>query len=143
MVNATDVFPSVCQRVVITASEPLSGTFQLSFNGETTPAINAAASAEEVRFALESLAGITTAAVSRDFAVRAVDANSGDGGLDVTFGSQTATCSTGGDEERVYDGPSAVLLVNARWTGHIISRYILGIRRSWCWGDKCCYPYHR
>lgn len=41
----------------------MSGTFQLSFNGETTPLINAAASAEELRSALETLDSITTTAV--------------------------------------------------------------------------------
>lgn len=79
------------QRVTTTASSAMSGTFQLSFNGETTPFINAAASAEELRSALETLDGITTTAVSRDYAVAAVDGGISE--LDVTFGSQSAECS--------------------------------------------------
>lgn len=79
------------QRVTTTASSAMSGTFQLAFNGETTPFINAAASAEELRSALEMLNSITTTAVSRDYAVAAVGGGSE---LDVTFGSQSAECSS-------------------------------------------------
>lgn len=78
-----------------TASALISGTFQLAFNGETTTPINAAASAEDVRFALESLSGITTAAVSRDYAVTAMGDNTGAANLDLTFGSQSAQCTSG------------------------------------------------
>ena len=77
------------------ASAPMSGTFQLAFNGETTPLINAAATAEELRAALESLDSITTTAVSRDYAVTAVGGETTGGDLDLTFGSQSATCSNG------------------------------------------------
>lgn len=73
----------------------MSGTFQLAFNGETTPLINAAATAEELRAALESLDSITTTAVSRDYAVSAVGGETAGGDLDLTFGSQSATCSNG------------------------------------------------
>lgn len=51
------------QRVTTMASSAMSGTFQLAFNGETTPLVNAAASAEELRSAVEALDSITTAAV--------------------------------------------------------------------------------
>lgn len=77
------------------ASASISGIFQLSFNGETTGAVNAAATAEEVRSALESLSGITTAAVSRDYSVEAIGGDTGAADLNVTFGSQTAECSYG------------------------------------------------
>lgn len=77
------------------ASAPLSGTFQLAFDGETTEAINAAASAEEVRSALESLSRITTTVVSRDYAVTPIGDDTGAADLDLTFGSQTAECSNG------------------------------------------------
>lgn len=77
------------------ASAPMSGTFQLAFNGETTPLINAAATAEELRAALESLDSITTTSVSRDYAVTAVGGETGWGDLDLTFGSQSAQCATG------------------------------------------------
>lgn len=83
------------QRVTTKASASLSGTFQLSFNGETTGAVNAAATAEEVRSALESLSGITTAAVSRGYSVEAMGGDTGAADLNVTFGSQTAWCSNG------------------------------------------------
>lgn len=79
------------QRVTTMASSAMSGTFRLEFNGETTPLINAAASAEELRSALETLDGITTTAVSRDYAVAVV---SEDSELDVTFGSQSVQCSS-------------------------------------------------
>lgn len=79
------------QRVTTMASSAMSGTFRLAFNGEMTPLINAAASAEELRSALETLNGITTTKVSRDYAVAAVG---GESELDVTFGSQSAQCSS-------------------------------------------------
>lgn len=75
----------------------MSGTFRLAFNGETTPFINAAATAEELRSALEALDSITTAAVSRDFSVMAIGGESGAGDLDLTFGSLSAECSIGED----------------------------------------------
>lgn len=76
----------------------MSGTFQLAFNGETTPVINAAATAEELRTALESLAGLTTVKVSRDYAVSEIGGSTGSGHLDLTFGSQSAHCSNGESE---------------------------------------------
>lgn len=76
----------------------MSGTFQLVFNGETTPVINAAATAEELRSALESLNGITTTAVSRDLSVSEVGGDTGAGDVDLTFGGQSAQCSRGGCE---------------------------------------------
>lgn len=84
------------QRVTTMASSPMSGTFQLAFNGETTPVINAAASAEDLRSALETLDGITTAAVSRDYAVAPVGGESAGAELDLTFGSQNVQCTSGG-----------------------------------------------
>lgn len=83
------------QRVTTMASSAMSGTFQLAFNGGTTPVINAAASAEDLQSALEMLNGITTAAVSRDYAVAAVGGESGGAELDLTFGSQNAQCTSG------------------------------------------------
>lgn len=83
------------QRVTTTATAPLSGTFRLACNGETTEAINAAASAEDVRSALESLSVITTAVVSRDYAVVAIGGNTRNADLDLEFGSQIAQCSNG------------------------------------------------
>lgn len=77
------------------ASAPLSGTFQLTFDGETTEPINAAASAAEVRSALETLSRITTTVVSRDYAVSPIGHDTDAAYLDLTFGSQTAECSTG------------------------------------------------
>lgn len=91
------------QRVTTMASSAMSGTFQLAFNGETTPVINAAASAEDLRSALEMLNGITTAAVSRDYAVAAVGSDNGGAELDLTFGSQNVECSGGSGTE---DSPS-------------------------------------
>lgn len=91
------------QRVTTMASSAMSGTFQLAFNGETTPVINAAASAEDVRSALEMLTGITTAAVTRDYAVAAVGGESGGAELDLTFGSQDVLCTSGTDDD---DDPS-------------------------------------
>lgn len=73
----------------------MSGTFQLTFNGETTPQINAVATAEELRSALETLRKITTAVVSRDYAVTAIGADTGAYDLDITFGSQRALCAHG------------------------------------------------
>lgn len=73
----------------------MSGTFQLAFNGETTPVINAAATAEELRTALESLDGLMTVGVSRDYAVSEIGGSMGLGDLDLTFGSQTVSCSNG------------------------------------------------
>lgn len=78
----------------------MSGTFQLTFNGQTTPLINAAATAEELRSALETLDGITTTAVSRDYAVAAIGGDTEAGDLDITFGSQSAQCSTGENTAR-------------------------------------------
>lgn len=83
------------QRVTTMASSAMSGTFQLAFNGETTTVINAAASAEDVRYALENLSGIATAAVSRDYAVAVVGGASGGAELDLTFGSQDVQCTSG------------------------------------------------
>lgn len=73
----------------------MSGTFQLSFDGETTAPMNAAATAEDVRLALEALAGITTAAVSREYSVTPVGGDTGAADLDLTFGSQNAHCANG------------------------------------------------
>lgn len=83
------------QKVTTMASSGMSGTFQLSFNGETTPVINAAASAEDLRSALETLNGVTTAEVSRDLAVAAVGGDGGGAELDLTFGSQDVQCTSG------------------------------------------------
>ena len=73
----------------------MSGTFQLQFHGEMTPVINAAATAEELRTALESLRDITTVSVFRDHAVSEMGESAGLGNLDLTFGSQSARCSSG------------------------------------------------
>lgn len=83
------------QRLTTMASSPMSGTFQLTFNGETTSVINAAASAEELRSALEALASVNTVAVSRDYSVTPVGGDTGEIGLDITFGSQSVQCSSG------------------------------------------------
>ncbi len=93
------------QRVTTMASSPMSGTFQLIFNGETTSVINAAASAEELRSALEALDSVNTAAVSRDYSIVAVGGDTGDADLDVTFGSQSVECSSGSgtDDEPACD----------------------------------------
>lgn len=94
VVNGEDILLQE-QRVTTMASSSMSGTFRLTFNGETTPVINAAASAEDLRSALEALNGVATAVVSRDFAVAVVGGESGGSELDLTFGSQNAQCTSG------------------------------------------------
>jgi hypothetical protein len=71
----------------VRTSSATSGTFQLAYAGATTAPINAAASAADVRYALEALPAVLTVAVERDVSVEAIGAL-----LDVTTGSQSAAC---------------------------------------------------
>ncbi|CAM9134345.1 unnamed protein product [Discosporangium mesarthrocarpum] len=77
------------QRITTIADSQISGTFQLSLNGETTSPINAEATAAELRSALEGLKGVTTIAVERELAVSEVQGVA----LNVTFGALQALCS--------------------------------------------------
>ena len=69
----------------------MSGSFRLTYGGDTTGLINAAAEAVTVRDALEALPSITTCAVSRDESRRALAA----GTLDAVQGQGHVTCSAG------------------------------------------------
>lgn len=60
-----------------------------------TPLINAAATAKNLRAALEALDSVTTAVVSRDYTAKAVGGDTKEGDVDLVFGSQKAECSSG------------------------------------------------
>lgn len=66
----------------------MSGTFQVGYKGKYTRSLNAESSAEDVRYALEDLETVTTAAVSKDLSYQAIS-----GKLDVTKGQIFVTCS--------------------------------------------------
>jgi len=62
--------PAVFYQVQIvhtTGDAEVTGTFQLSYNGELSSEINAGVSAAEMRYILEELPSITTLQVSRDY----------------------------------------------------------------------------
>jgi hypothetical protein len=71
----------------VRTSSATSGTFQLAYAGAITAPINAAASAADVRYALEALPAVVTVAVDRDVSVKALGAV-----LSVTAGFLSATC---------------------------------------------------
>ena len=64
-----------------------SGTFQLSYNGEVTVPIDAAATAFDVRVALEALSAVSTVSVAQDITTELSGAV-----FSVTQGASTATC---------------------------------------------------
>lgn len=67
-----------------------TGTFQLSYNGATSGAINAAASATDVREALESLPDVNTVHVSREYAGEELSYK-----VSAIVGSTTLSCASG------------------------------------------------
>lgn len=68
----------------------MSGTFQVGYNGVYTRSLNAESSADDVRYALEDLPDVHTAAVARDWSYQALP-----GKLDVTKGQIFVTCTAG------------------------------------------------
>ncbi|GLD96426.1 hypothetical protein PINS_up005109 [Pythium insidiosum] len=68
----------------------MSGTFQLGYKGEFTRPLNAESSATDVRYALEDLSTVQTAAVARESSYQALP-----GLVDVVKGQIYVTCSAG------------------------------------------------
>ncbi|TYZ59893.1 hypothetical protein PybrP1_009206 [[Pythium] brassicae (nom. inval.)] len=91
----------------------MSGTFQVGYKGKYTRSLNAESSADDVRYALEDLDSVTTAAVAKDLAYQAVP-----GKLDVTKGQIFATCSAGETcdfRNAGYGLPGYKIRISGRW----------------------------
>lgn len=71
-------------------TQPLSGYFNVAYDGVLSVPINADASAGSVRKSLEDLPGIVTAGVDRSYASQVVDGVC----VDVAIGSSTVKCSS-------------------------------------------------
>ncbi|KAG5186910.1 hypothetical protein JKP88DRAFT_308703, partial [Tribonema minus] len=91
--RSTELAPAALLTQVqrVRTSYATSGTFQLAYGDATTAPLNAAASAFEVRVALEGLDGISTVSVARDYSYEERGAV-----LLVTKGHDHATCVTVG-----------------------------------------------
>ncbi|EQC27008.1 hypothetical protein SDRG_15222 [Saprolegnia diclina VS20] len=82
--------PTSRAGIYVRPTNALSGTFQLTFNGATTPPLNAQSAAIDVRVALESLPAIRTASVAQSYATTALV-----GTVDVVQGQLYVTCASG------------------------------------------------
>jgi len=76
------------QTIHLVADETVVGTFQLTYNGETTDIISAQASATEVRIALESLDSVETVSVDRSYSKVKLDFD-----VEVAYGDYSFACS--------------------------------------------------
>lgn len=107
----TDASIDGVYRDMLTAK--MSGTFQVGYKGKYTRSLNAESSADDVRYALEDLESVTTAAVSKDFASQAIP-----GKLDVVKGQIFATCSAGDTcdfRNAGYGLPGYKIRIGGRW----------------------------
>jgi len=69
----------------------ITGHFILAYNGDQTQAMNAAVSADDLRYALEALPSVVTVSTSRQLSYRSVGVN-----VDATPGYSTLTCTASG-----------------------------------------------
>lgn len=102
-------------------AQSVSGIFQLSYEGEITPILNADATAIEVKHALESLGAIDTVTVERDFAAVKLDGV----GVDATYGYAGLKCSAGYVCNFYQNGMRAndLVMVSGEWY-RIASTYV-------------------
>ncbi|CAK4149084.1 unnamed protein product [Aphanomyces euteiches] len=82
--------PTSTAGIYVYPVSAMSGTFQLAFQGSTTPPMNSQSSAMDIRVALETLSGIQTAAVTRSLSFQIVS-----GTVDAQQGQMFVTCSAG------------------------------------------------
>ena len=104
-------------------SQSVSGIFQLAYEGATTPLLNAHASAVEMKHALESLEGVETVTVSRNFGFTKIDGVAVDG----TYGYAGLKCSAGYTCDFYTNGmqPNDLVMVSGEWY-RIASTYVDG-----------------